>query len=506
MLIYLYSEFCAEESLNIFNCKHYKTLLMQMLIPFALAPLTLALKATGVAYGILPAVSVLMLIATPPLPTRTMPLFSETTLFIVCYALCAAYLSVTAIEIVLVSVIHIAAGNISAKIRMQMESEHRKNISSTERTARLNELNALLLAAHNTNEILDLTLNFIHRVSGLSIVLFDVSSFIQRISAVPQGVIIYEFDISAVENAADTQRICGKGSAVCSESVYRCYPVPLGKDISGVIAVLFGTGEYENDIIPFIDQLMQRANIALDRQRLIDTRQQISVEKQLEHMRSNFLRAISHDLRSPLAAIAAACSALEQTPCMSEVNLLLISDIQEESEWLTQMVENLLSVTRLDTGCPKLNFTSEAIEEIVGEAAYKCRTRFPELDLEVKVPEEVIILQMDAMLITQVILNLIENALKYGGGSKRVLLTVSRSEHEALLTVRDHGIGISPEKQDMLFSGRSVPRDDSRHGLGIGLSICKTIVNAHHGRIWAENCADGGAEFNFTLPLEEADE
>ena len=258
-------------------------------------------------------------------------------------------------------------------------------------------------------------------------------------------------------------------------------------------------------MIAFMDQLMQRASIALDRQRLIDTRQQISIEKQLEHMRSNFLRAISHDLRSPLAAIAAACCALEQTPDMSEGNLRLISDIQEESEWLTQMFENLLSVTRLDTGCPKLNFTSEAIEEIVGEAAYKCRTRFPELKLEVKVPDEVIILQMDAMLITQVILNLVENALKYGGESKRVLITVSRGEREALLTVRDHGMGILPEKQDTLFSGRAIPRDDSRHGLGIGLSICKTIVNAHHGRIWAENCADGGAEFNFTLPLEETD-
>ena len=190
---------------------------------------------------------------------------------------------------------------------------------------------------------------------------------------------------------------------------------------------------------------------------------------------------------------------------MSEGNLRLISDIQEESEWLMQMVENLLSVTRLDTGCPKPNFTSEAMEEIVGEAAYKCRTRFPELKLEVKVPDEVIILQMDAMLITQVILNLVENALKYGGESKRVLITVSRGEREALLTVRDHGMGILPEKQDTLFSGRAIPRDDSRHGLGIGLSICKTIVNAHHGRIWAENCADGGAEFNFTLPLEETD-
>ena len=486
--------------MNIFDHKHYKALLMRILVPLTLAPLSLALKATGTAHGVLSAAAVLLLIATPPSPPRTTPLFSNTTLFVICYALCAAYLSASAAEILSVCAVLIAAGYISAKIRMQMESEHRKNISSAERTARLNELNALLLAAHSTDEILDLVLGFMHRVSGRSIILFETSRSIRRVSAAPQGVIIYGLD-----TAANTQRICGKGSAVCPGSVYRCYPVPLGKDIGGVIAIVFGTEECDADMIAFMDQLMQRASIALDRQRLIDTRQQISIEKQLEHMRSNFLRAISHDLRSPLAAIAAACCALEQTPDMSEGNLRLISDIQEESEWLTQMVENLLSVTRLDTSCPKLNFTSEAIEEIVGEAAYKCRTRFPELELEVKVPDEVIILQMDAMLITQVILNLVENALKYGGESKRVLITVSRNEREALLTVRDHGMGILPEKQDTLFSGRAISQDDSRHGLGIGLSICKTIVNAHHGRIWAENCADGGAEFNFTLPLEETD-
>ena len=491
--------------MDIFNHKHHKALLMRILVPLILAPLSLALKAIGTAHGVLSAAAVLLLIATPPSPPRTTPLFSNTTLFVICYALCAAYLSASAAEILPVCAMLIAAGYISAKIRMQMESEHRKNISSAERTARLNELNALLLAAHSTDEILDLVLGFMHRVSGRSIILFETSRSIRRISAAPQGVIIYGLDTAAITQAANTQRICGKGSAVCPGSVYRCYPVPLGKDIGGVIAIVFGTEECEADMIAFMDQLMQRASIALDSQRLIDTSQQISIEKQLEHMRSNFLRAISHDLRSPLAAIAAACCALEQTPDMSEGNLRLISDIQEESEWLTQMVENLLSVTRLDTGCPKLNFTSEAIEEIVGEAAYKCRTRFPELKLEVKVPDEVIILQMDAMLITQVILNLVENALKYGGESKRVLITVSRGEREALLTVRDHGMGILPEKQDTLFSGRAIPRDDSRHGLGIGLSICKTIVNAHHGRIWAENCADGGAEFNFTLPLEETD-
>ena len=285
--------------MNIFDHKHYKALLMRILVPLTLAPLSLALKATGTAHGVLSAAAVLLLIATPPSPPRTTPLFSNATLFVICYALCAAYLSASAAEILSVCAVLIAAGYISAKIRMQMESEHRKNISSAERTARLNELNALLLAAHSTDEILDLVLGFMHRVSGRSIILFETSRSIRRVSAAPQGVIIYGLETAAITQAANTQRICGKGSAVCPGSVYRCYPVPLGKDIGGVIAIVFGTEECEADMIAFMDQLMQRASIELDRQRLIDTRQQISIEKQLEHMRSNFLRAISHDLRSP---------------------------------------------------------------------------------------------------------------------------------------------------------------------------------------------------------------
>ena len=167
------------------------------------------------------------------------------------------------------------------------------------------------------------------------------------------------------------------------------------------------------------------------------------------------------------------------------------------------MVENLLSITRLDTGSPKLSLTSEAVEEIVGEAAYKCRIRFPDLNLEVRVPDQVMIIQMDAMLITQVILNLVENALKYGGSSKKVLLTVSRDNTDAIFSIRDYGLGILSEMKDTLFSGNGIARDDSRRGFGIGLSICKTIVSAHRGKISAKNCIDGGAEFIFTLPLEE---
>lgn len=471
-------------------------------IPLSFFLLSAVFRVLSISHTVLSAYAVLMLIMLPP--SRSHSLFSANNACILCYILSSMDYGVGILDILLVSAVLIAAENISGRIRQQIEKEQSKNVSNAERTSRLNELNALLLSAHGKDDILKLLLSFIHKACGYPLILFEVSSSgVRKLSSDPPGIITFKRDVAAVLHAAKTQQVSGVGTEYAPSSVYRCYPVNISKETFGVIAVLLGNDGYEPDIFPFIGSLLQRANIALERQRLIDTQQRLSIEKQLEYMRSNFLRAISHDLRSPLAAIAAACYALEQTPGMSKSNLRLISDIQEESVWLTQMVENLLSITRLDTESPKLNLTSEAVEEIVGEAAYKCRIRFPDLNLEVRVPDQVMIIQMDAMLITQVILNLVENALKYGGSSKKVLLTVSRGNADAIFSIRDYGSGILPEMKDTLFSGNGIAQDDSRRGFGIGLSICKTIVNAHRGKISAKNCIDGGAEFTFTLPLEE---
>lgn len=495
--------------LKLLNQQYLETALSRLAIPALFLLLGIIFRALSISHTVLSAVSVLILMMLPPAPSSINRIFSTNNVCIICYILASLLYNVNIWDILLVSIILIAAENTSKQILGRIEKERSENVSNAERTSRLNELNALLLSAHGAEQILNLILNFVHTACGYPLILFEISPLnsplgIKKITSAPAGIITFKYDTKAILHAVKTQQITGIGTECVPSSVYRCYPINIGSESQGVIAVLIGSNQYELNAFPFIDLLLQRANIALERQRLIDTQQKILIEKQLELMRSNFLRAISHDLRSPLAAIVAACYALEQTPNLSKNNLRLISDIQEESVWLTQMVENLLSITRLDSESPKLNLTSEVVEEIVGEAAYKCRMRFPELDLEVKVPEQVMMIRMDAMLITQVILNLVENAVKYGGPSKKVLLTVSRNNTDAIFSVRDYGLGIFPKVKDSLFSGKDIDPDDSRRGFGIGLSICKTIINAHRGKIDAKNCIDGGAEFIFTLPLEEA--
>lgn len=394
------------------------------------------------------------------------------------------------------------ASQLTGTLRQQIEEQQRQRSHETELRLRVTELNRKLLKATGRNVIIRQLLSGIYEVCGRPSVFFHLENGKPvRVDAYPQGLIVYERENEAVLKSAEYGRTVGVGTIFCTDSVFRCYPIQSEGTTTAVAAVLMGIRGKASEQIPLIDQMVQRGADALERQRLADAQQDIITEKQIEQMRSNFLRAISHDLRSPLAAIMGACSALEQVSDTPSNSIRLISDIREESEWLTHMVENLLSVTRVGAGSPKLCFSAEAVEEIVGEAAYKCTTRFPDLNLKVEVPDELIILQMDATLITQVILNLVENAVKYGGND--VELQVVREESCARFSVRDHGAGIPPDKISGLFSGKIPEGDGVRHGLGIGLSICHTIVSAHGGQICVENCEDGGVKSSFTLPLEE---
>ena len=135
----------------------------------------------------------------------------------------------------------------------------------------------------------------------------------------------------------------------------------------------------------------------------------------------------------------------------------------------------------------------------------RCTKRFPDVRLHVSTPEEPLLVQMDATLIIQVLMNLVENAVKYSGGSDYIELTVTEHEGSAVFTVRDYGVGLSPEMIGSLFTPINRTDMESSHGLGIGLSICRSVIRAHGGQITGENSPDKGAVFTFTLPMEETD-
>jgi two-component system sensor histidine kinase KdpD len=257
----------------------------------------------------------------------------------------------------------------------------------------------------------------------------------------------------------------------------------------------------------FLRMISSQVAMALERQRLSDEQRTILVESEREKMRGNLLRAISHDIRTPLAGISGASAAiLENKDALSaETKEKLIANIQDESQWLIRMVENLLSVTRLDENAANLKKLPEAAEEVIADAVGRIQKRFPSRHIQVSVPNDYLEVPMDGTLIAQVLINLLENAVKFSPESVPIEVSLRKEGSSAVFVVADHGKGIPQEELSTLFSGmrHGEPSADSSRGMGIGLSICKTIVTAHGGKIGVENLPSGGAVFRFTLPLGE---
>ena len=223
---------------------------------------------------------------------------------------------------------------------------------------------------------------------------------------------------------------------------------------------------------------------------------------ELEEMRANLLRAVSHDLRTPLTSISGVASVLVSQPDMPVENRQrLLREIADDSEWLIRMVENLLSITRINAQPANLHKNSEAAEEIISEAVRKFRKRFPEMPVEIALPEDLLLVPMDPILIEQVLGNLMENAVLHAQTATRIQVRLTQEGDSAVFEVSDDGVGVEPKRLKEIFD--AVSTSDDGRGMGIGLSVCKAIILAHGGDIEASNRAGGGACFRFRLPMKE---
>ena len=235
----------------------------------------------------------------------------------------------------------------------------------------------------------------------------------------------------------------------------------------------------------------------------------MKAEHEKERMRANLLRAVSHDLRTPLTTIyGSSTTLLENKDAMTdEQKEKIVEGIKEDSEWLVRMVENLLSITRIDSGQVKIIKTPTVLEELIDSVMLKFKKRYPFQKVEIELPEDVIIIPMDAILIEQVIVNLLENAVQHAVGMTRLSLRVFTLGENAIFEIKDNGCGIAPKRLETLFTGyyntANEVADSKKKNAGIGLSVCATIIKAHGGNIKAENIKTGGAVFRFDLNTEK---
>lgn len=240
-------------------------------------------------------------------------------------------------------------------------------------------------------------------------------------------------------------------------------------------------------------------------QAAIAEREKELAEADKEKLRANLLRAVSHDLRTPLTSIIGSTSSYLESDndFTDEEKKELVLNIKNDSEWLLNMVENLLSVTRIQGNFQSLHKSLEVVEEVVSESILRLQKRHPELQVDVTMPNDFLMVYMDATLIEQVLINLLENAYIHSSSQEPVELIIQKFPDSVSFTVKDYGIGLDEAKLPYIFEGQySRHSSDGHKGIGIGLSICKTIITAHGGSITASN-HNNGAEFTFSLPQKE---
>ncbi len=302
---------------------------------------------------------------------------------------------------------------------------------------------------------------------------------------------------------------CGAGTALFSDSRTYFFPVSGQSGVLGVIGIALQENVQlaENQRI-FLDTVGAQIALVLERERLYEKQQQTKTEVEQERLRGNLLRAVSHDLRTPLTAILGSTSTIVENynVLTDDVKKEFLQGIYADAEWLNNLVDNILSMTRFNEGTIKINKEMEAVEEIISEAVTRVKKRAGEHEIKISIPEELIMIPVDGTLIEQVIVNLLDNAIKHTPEGSEIHISVKPAEDHVVFEVSDNGPGI-PES-DLLhifnrFYKSEKMTDHVRSGIGLGLTICKSIVEAHGGEITVNNKPSGGAVFRFMLPIKE---
>ncbi len=396
----------------------------------------------------------------------------------------------------------------------RLKEHARKAGESEKKASRLNEINNKLFAMNDLHKIIDLALEYIGEFTGTTAIYYEESpqlgsrGFIRSTRPDHEKIIRSYHEQFIADRVFENKSPAGIGTDYPGVSSCTYFPLISHDTIWGVIGIFRTSQEkMEPGTMSSLNLIISQVAIAIERQHLSDNQQLIQIETEKEKTRANLLRAVSHDLRTPLTGmIGASETILNNKEILSEEEQTrLIEFIYQDSNWLLHMVENLLSVTRIKEGNSAVNKIPEPLEEVVTEAIQRIRSRFPQANIQVKIPEEFIMVPMDATLIEQVLINLLENAIKYSGNNNPVTLLVDKDDDTITFHIMDEGKGITVSRIESIFDGCSQTENvssDATKGLGIGLSICKSIINAHGGNISAKNLDTGGAVFTFTLPFE----
>ena len=307
----------------------------------------------------------------------------------------------------------------------------------------------------------------------------------------------------------DLSKLGITGTSLCKTESCTYYPIHASNTVYGAIGIQSTktVDAFENSILLSI---LGECALALESERNAREKEASAILAEQEKLRANLLRTISHDLRTPLTSISGNADNLLANDEVFDIETRrqIYTDIRDDSEWLISLVENLLSISRMEDGKSDIRMSAELVSDVIDEAVRRTEKNASEHKLTVKESDGILLARMDARLIVQVLINLIDNAIKYTEDGSEIKISAAEKDNKIAITVADNGHGIADEIKprvfDMFYTGAE-KIVDSRRSLGLGLALCKSIVNAHGGEITVTDNKPHGAVFTFTLPKEEVE-
>ncbi len=414
-------------------------------------------------------------------------------------------------------VIMFVSAFISSTLAAKLKDQAKHSARAAYRTKILFDTNQLLQKANSEEDIISITAQQLVRLLNRNILIYPCKNNVLKNTLIFSPIaedIEFEKIVNKEKYVADwvlkNNHQAGSTTETYPKAKCLYLAIRVNNTVYGVVGI-----EINGNAIDFFENsvllsILGECAISLENKRNAREKEKSQLLAQNEKLRSNLLRAISHDLRTPLTSISGnADNLLSNSNSFDEkTKNQIYNDIYNDSMWLINLVENLLSVTRLEDGTMKLNRSAELIDEIIAEALNHINKRIVEHKISVFSNEDIVLVDVDVRLIVQVIINIVDNAVKYTPPGSKIDINTEKRGDMLSVIIADNGPGIPDEAKDkifdMFYTGANTIAD-SRRSLGLGLSLCKSIVTAHGGEISVSDNAPFGTTFTFTLPIKEVD-
>ncbi len=411
-------------------------------------------------------------------------------------------------------IIMFLAAFLTGSLAIRIKNQAKQTAQSAYRTKVLFDTNQLLQQAKDKNAIVSTTSNQLIKLLGKDIVFYladgEVLDTPHIFSVTEENMesCISENEKAVASWVLKNNKRAGATTGTLSNAKCLYLAVRSNSMVYGVVGIVMGEiplDPFENSILLSI---LGECALALENEKNAREKQEAAVLAKNEQLRANLLRAISHDLRTPLTSISGNASNLLSNGDSfdNDTKKQLYTDIYDDSMWLINLVENLLAITRIEEGRLNLRITEDLMDDVIAEALHHINRKSEEHHISVESKEEFLLAKMDAKLIVQVIINIVDNAIKYTPKNSHIVIRTEKRGKQAIVSISDDGNGIADEIKprifDMFYSGANQIAD-SRRSLGLGLSLCKSIINAHGGELTVSDNLPHGTVFTFTLPAGE---